>query len=58
MAAKTGLVRSHSVGREGCRTQLAVAEGMQADLDMDTDSAAPLEVVVVHLVAAEEDGSF
>lgn len=63
VAAKNGLVRSHWVGKEGCRIQPeAEEEDMQVDLDMDRDTAVPLEAVVVHMephwVAAEGDGSF
>lgn len=40
----------------------AEEEDMQVDLDMDRDTAVPLEAVVVHMephwVAAEGDGSF
>ena len=63
MVAKTGLDRSHSVGKEGYHTQLPAAEvGKEVDLDMDMDTAVRLEVVVVrmvpHLAVEEEGGSF
>jgi hypothetical protein len=62
VAAKTGLDRNHSVGKQGYYTRRSAVEGKKVELDMDMDTAVRLEGAAVrmapHLAVEEEGGSF